>query len=126
MSDQPTGHQPEPQPVDYGPGWRRSFSKRQFWTGLTVSLLTCGVCFALLFFATFAYIEADASQPQPWAWVAMVTTVVAVVGLLAVAVIAQRRGSMRGFLAGVLLGIGLTALPVGFCFSIVGSTAVGS
>ena len=125
MTQLPPDSPDPPPPMNYGSSQRRPFNKRQFFGGLTTSLLTCGICFALLFVAGTYYYEDDRTRPRLWAWLALGTTAVAVVGLVAVAAVAQRRRPSRGFLAGVLLGVGLSGLPLGICFAVVGDAAVG-
>jgi hypothetical protein len=82
------------------------------------------VCFVVLFAVGTYYYEDDPGKPRTRAWVSLAVTAAALAVMVLVAARAQRRSGSRGYLLGVLLGIGLSALPLGLCFAIVGESAL--
>ena len=124
MTDRPP-RDPDAAPLAYAPPARPVFNKRQFRVGLLASLVTCGVCFGAMFFAGVHYYENE-QRPPTVARVTLGTTAVALVLLTLLGFRAQRRSGSRGYLVGVILGIGLSALPLGLCFYVLGSSAVGA
>jgi len=114
----------DPPPLDYQSP-RPGFNKRHFWAGLAISLLVCAVCFILLFVTGAYYFENDTGKPRHWAWLSLLASAATLGGMTWVAVRMQRRRAGRGLLLGVLLGLGLSALPLGLCFYGVGASAFG-
>ena len=125
MSD-PFPPKPDGGPLPYdAPPPKHVFDRRQFWRGLSASVFTSIMCFVMLFFTGAYYFEDSGERPRVWAWLAMAATVAALAVLLFVGRRARVRTGSGGFLAGVLLGIGLCALPLGMCFVAVGDSALG-
>jgi FtsH-binding integral membrane protein len=126
MTQQPP-REPQPAPIDYAPE-KSPFSVRQMLGGLVVALLTCGLCFVMMFFAGAAYFDLndDSDPPGIWVWLGMAATIALVGGIIWFAARAQhRRRGTRGLLVGVLLGVGLSALPLGYCFAVAGGVISG-
>ena len=92
--------------------------------GFAVALVICAGCFALLF-AVGTKVDRASSPAErravaPLAWASLVGVAVIVVGVIWWGIRAQRRRGRTGFLVGMLLGVGLSLLPLGLCYAIIG------
>lgn len=110
---------------------RKGSTKRfllQMLGGFALSVVICGACFAGLFGvgALFSN-EAPSNPSRPhivFAWLSLAVVTGILVALVWWAIRAQRRRGRTGFLAGMLLGIGLCLLPLGLCYVIIGGEAM--
>ena len=73
--------------------------------------------------------EGKIGPPQPPAQVALAWGSLAAVTVILVALIwwafrAHRRRNRTGFFAGMLIGVGLSLLPLGLCYAIIGSESI--
>lgn len=108
-------------PLEYASGgpdpeYRRRV-RRWFVKGLTLSLLVGAASFGLLFLAGAENFED--SPPGVWSVVGLIVAPLALGGMLVLAVRARRSKVRPGFAAGLFLGLGLSALPVGLCYTLV-------
>ena len=111
---------------------RKGRTKRfllQMLGGFGVAVLICGACFALLF-AVGARFENESSRnsnTRPAAlvgWGSLTAVTIVLVALVWWAIQAHRRRGRTGFLVGMLIGVGLSLLPLGLCYTIIGGEAM--
>src|SRR4051794_23717796 len=100
--------------------------------GFAVALVICGACFAGLYFvgdAVTSNFESSRPAHQPAAkralgWGSLAVVTVILVGLVWWAIRAHRRRARTGFFVGMLIGIGLSLLPLGLCYAIIGDEVI--
>jgi hypothetical protein len=111
---------------------RKGSTKRfllQMLGGFAVALVICGVCFAGLFgVGALLSNESGSSRLSPphvaLAWFSLAAVTGVLVGVVWWAIRAYRRRGRTGFLAGMLLGVGLCLLPLGLCYAIIGGETI--
>jgi hypothetical protein len=86
-----------------------------FSKGCTIALSTGLLCFGLLFMAGAENFED--SPPGVWSAVGLIVPPVVLVAMLVYAFLVKRRNDRPRYAAGLFVGLGLSALPVGWCYA---------
>jgi protein-S-isoprenylcysteine O-methyltransferase Ste14 len=96
--------------------------------GFGVAALVCGGCFVLLVFVGGKLMDDGSTgkfhPPAFVGWASLTLVTAMLIGLVWWAIRAHRRRARTGFLVGMLIGVGLSLLPLGLCYAIIGGESM--